>query len=132
MRLLSEDVESRLLLEQLRLQAAAASRGRQVLPGPLLPRGLEVSGARAGAEAGPHTCRHTGTRSAPIYTYLYSCCCSSWYSIKAQMKTTCGAWFMLHAHHQHQRLCKHHHSLGPSKPSVWVLGILKTEVRGMC
>lgn len=33
MRLLPEDVEGGLLLEELRLQATAACRGRQILPG---------------------------------------------------------------------------------------------------
>ena len=61
MRLLSEDVESRLLLEELSLEAAAAYRGRQILPGQpgaRLTRRLELAGTTARAKAGPHTCRH--------------------------------------------------------------------------
>lgn len=62
MRLFPKDVESSLLFEELSLQTAATHRGRQLLPchpGSHVWCRRVLAESAAGAQAGPHTCKHT-------------------------------------------------------------------------
>lgn len=84
--LFSKDVEGSLLLQELSLKTVTSCRGRQILP---CQSGAHVSCCRvldepaAGAQAGPHACKHTDTNKSHTNT------CGRW-PVLIPLMHTCG------------------------------------------
>lgn len=67
MRFFSKDVEGSLLFQELSLQTVATCRGRQILPcqsGAHVYCRWVMAESAAGAQAGPHACKHTDTNKS--------------------------------------------------------------------